>query len=143
MIVPDINLLVYAHNGADPQHDAAKAWWEQSINGSEPIGLPWVVMGGFIRLMTHPRILETPMAVRDATACVRTWMDQESVIVLEPGRRFPKIFLSYLEQLGSAGNLTTDAQIAALAVEKQAEVYSGDRDFARFEGVQWTNPLGE
>ena len=141
MIIPDINLLVYAHNGADPDHLAAKEWWEQSINGSEPIGLPWVVVGGFIRLMPHPRILETPMAVSDATSCVRDWLEQESMILLEPGRRFPMIFFNYLEKLGSAGNLTTDAQIAALAIEKQAAVYSCDGDFVRFEGLQWINPI--
>ena len=82
------------------------------------------------------------MTAQDATHCVRNWIDQESVIILEPGRRFPMIFFSYLEKLGSAGNLTSDAQIAALAVEKQAEVYSCDADFARFEGLQWTNPIG-
>ncbi len=141
MIIPDINLLIYAHNAADPQHQAAKDWWESSVNGRDPVGLPWVVMGGFIRLMTHPRILETPMATSEATQCVRTWLDQDSVIILEPGRRFPTIFFSYLEKLGSAGNLTSDAQIAALAVEKQAEVYSCDADFSRFEGLQWTNPI--
>ena len=143
MIVPDINLLVYAHNAADSEHLAAREWWEQSINGGEPIGLAWVVVGGFIRLMTHPRILENPMAVGDATACVRAWLAEESVILLEPGRRFPMIFFDYLEKLGSAGNLTTAAQIAALALEKQAEVYSCDSDFARFEGIQWTNPLAK
>ena len=141
MIIPDINLLIYAHNASDPQHLPALEWWERSMNGQEPIGLPWVVIGGFIRLMTHPRILETPMKATDATHCVRNWIDQDSVIVLEPGRRFPMIFFSYLEKLGSAGNLTSGAQIAALAVEKQAEVYSCDADFARFGGLQWTNPI--
>ena len=141
MIIPDINLLIYAHNAADPQHLPAKDWWESTINGRNPVGIPWVVMAGFIRLMTHPRILETPMATSDATQCVRNWLEQDSVIILEPGRRFPMIFFSYLEKLGSAGNLSSDAQIAALAVEKQTEVYSCDVDFARFEGLQWTNPL--
>ena len=141
MIIPDINLLIYAHNAADPQHTLAKKWWESSINGSNPIGLPWIVMGGFIRLMTHPRVLENPMKTADATDCVRTWLDQASVIVLEPGKNFPIIFFNFLEDLGSAGNLTTDAHIAALAVEKQGEVHSCDLDFARFKGLNWTNPI--
>ena len=141
MIVPDINLLVYAHNAADPQHSAAKKWWENCINHSEPVGMPWIVMSGFIRIMTHPRILESPMPTTDATACVKTWLNQASVIVLEPGKRFPTIFFNFLEDLGSAGNLTTDAHIAALAVEKQAEVHSGDADFARFSGLSWKNPI--
>ena len=141
MIIPDINLLIYAHHSADPQHAAAKKWWEDCINNSEPVGLPWIVMSGFIRLMTHPRILEKPMPTTDATACVRSWLDQASVITLEPGTRFPNIFFNFLEDLGSAGNLTTDAQIAALAVEKQAEVHSCDSDFARFAGLSWKNPI--
>lgn len=141
MIIPDINLLIYAHNAADPQHTSAKDWWESAINGSHPVGLPWVVVGGFIRIMTHPRVLENPMPVSDATACVRGWLDQDSVISIDPGKRFPAIFLQFLEDLGSAGNLTTDAHIAALAVERQAEVHSCDTDFTRFTGLSWRNPL--
>lgn len=141
MIIPDINLLIYAHNAADPQHALAKAWWESSINGSEPIGLPWIVMGGFIRLMTHPRVLEYPMPITEATGCVRSWLDQPTVIILEPGKKFPLIFFNFLENLGSGGNLTTDAHIAAIAVEKQGDVHSCDSDFARFEGLRWTHPI--
>lgn len=141
MVIPDINLLVYAHNEADPQHAAAKAWWEDTVNGLEPVGIPWIVIGGFIRLMTHPRVLENPMPVKEATACVRSWLDQPSVIPLEPGKRFSDIFLKFLDDLGSAGNLTTDAYIAAMAIEKQAEVHSCDTDFARFAGLNWKNPL--
>ena len=141
MIIPDINLLIYAHNAADPQHAVAKDWWERSINDSEPIGLPWIVMGGFIRLMTHPRVLENPMPIADATACVRSWLSQPCVIILEPGKNFPVIFFNLLEELGTAGNLTTDAHIAAMAVEKQAEVHSCDSDFSRFSGLSWKNPI--
>ena len=141
MIIPDINLLIYAHNAADPQHAPAKEWWESSINGSVPVGLPWIVMGGFIRLMTHSRVLENPMAVTEATDGVRSWLDQSSVIVLEPGKNFPVIFFHFLEELGTGGNLTTDAHIAALAVEKQAEVHSCDADFSRFAGLSWKNPI--
>ncbi len=141
MIIPDINLLIYAHNAADPQHKRAKKWWEGSINHSEIVGIPWIVMSGFIRLMTHPRVLEKPMPTSEATACVRAWLDQASVIILEPGKRFPVLFLSSLEDLGSAGNLTTDAYLAALAIEKQAELHSCDSDFSRFKGLSWKNPI--
>ena len=81
------------------------------------------------------------MPTNEATACVRSWLDQASVIILEPGKSFPVIFFNFLEDLGSAGNLTTDAHIAALAVEKQAEVHSCDSDFARFTGLSWKNPI--
>jgi toxin-antitoxin system PIN domain toxin len=141
MIIPDVNLLVYAYNAADPQHPAARAWWEAAVKGRIPVGLPWVTMGGFIRLMTHPRVLQHPMPVDQAVRRVRQWLEQPNVLTLQPGQRFPGIFFGYLEQLGTAGNLTTDAQLAALAVEHQGELNSCDGDFARFPGLRWRNPL--
>ncbi len=98
-------------------------------------------MGGFIRLMTHPRVLEYPMPITKATDCVQSWVNQSSVIVLEPGQNFPVIFFHFLKELGTAGNMTTEAHIAALAVEKQAEVHSCDADFSRFSGLNWKNPI--
>lgn len=141
MIIPDINLLVYAYNQADPAHPSAKSWWENLLNGNMPVGIPWIVSSGFIRLMTHPRVLARPLATSDAVRHVRTWLEQPAVIVPEPGQRFAGLFLDYLAQLGSAGNLTTDAQLAALAVEHQAELNSNDADFSRFAGLRWRNPL--
>lgn len=141
MIIPDINLLVYAHNDQSPHHAEAKAWWEKLMNGREPVGLPWISMGGFIRLMTNPRVLERPMTVEQATGHVRAWLDQEPVRILHPGERFADLFLNFLLTLGAAGNLTTDAQFAALAVEYQAELHSTDTDFHRFPGLRWRNPL--
>lgn len=141
MIIPDINLLLYAHNRGAPDHEAARDWWEGLMNGDETVGLPWLVAGGFIRLATHPRVLEKPMPVATAVGNVRRWLEQSIVMVPEPGSRFPGLFLGYLEKLGTAGNLTTDAQIAALVVEHQAELHSNDGDFARFDGLRWRNPL--
>ncbi|MCC5842326.1 MAG: type II toxin-antitoxin system VapC family toxin [Opitutales bacterium] len=141
MILPDVNLLVYAYNAADPQHKAARIWWERCLNGSRPVGLPWVVAAGFIRLMTHPRVLREPMATAAAVDHVRSWLDQPCVLVMEPGKRFPDRFLSFLTDLGTAANLTTDAYLAALAIEHQAELHSCDTDFFRFEGLRWRNPL--
>lgn len=142
MILPDINLLVYAYNTGSPQHLKARGWWEDSMNGLTPVALPWVVLGGFIRLTTHPRILSEPMPVHKAVCCVREWLAQPVTVVIEPGKRFHDLFLGYLIKLGTAGNLTTDAQLAALAVEHQAELQSNDADFTRFEGLRWRNPLG-
>ncbi len=141
MIIPDVNLLVYAFNRSDPQHKAAKTWWEETLNGDTPVGLPWIVSAGFIRVMTHPRVLLEPMAAGDAARHVRAWLLQPCVVVTEPGRKFEGLFLGYLERLGAAGNLTTDAQLAALTVENQAELHSADADFSRFEGLRWRNPL--
>jgi toxin-antitoxin system PIN domain toxin len=141
MIVPDINLLVYAYHADDPRHAAARKWWEDLLNHSEPVGLSWMAVSGFLRLMTHPRVLAEPMSVARATQHVRSWLDAPPVLVLSPGTRFAGIFLGYLDTLGSAGNLTTDAHLAALAVEHQAELHSCDLDFARFDGLRWRNPL--
>jgi uncharacterized protein len=141
MIVPDVNLLVYAHNARAPQHAKARSWWEGCVNGSRPVALAWIVIGGFLRLMTHPRVLAMPMAVGDATARVREWLRQPPVILLHPGDRFSALYLDYLEALGAGGNLVTDAHLAALAVENQAELHSNDSDFARFTGLRWKNPL--
>jgi toxin-antitoxin system PIN domain toxin len=141
MIIPDINLLVYAHNDQTPRHVQAKAWWEGLLNGREPVGLPWIAVGGYIRLMTNPRVLERPMKVDQVVEQVRAWLDQEPVRILHPGERFGDLFLDFLSALGTAGNLTTDAQLAALAVEHQAELHSTDTDFHRFPGLRWRNPL--
>lgn len=141
MILPDINLLIYAYNQADIHHQDARNWWESLLNGTEPVAIPWMVSTGFIRLMTHPRVLEMPMAADHAVACVRSWMERPCVIIIEPGLKFADIFFACIDSAGTAGNLTTDAYIAALAIEHQAEIHSNDSDFDRFSGLRWSNPL--
>lgn len=141
MIIPDINLLIYAHNDQAPHHEKAKAWWEGLMNGKVPVGLPWISISGFIRLMTHPRVLSKPLDVETAIKHVRSWLECSSVRILHPGASFERLFLDYLLALGTAGNLTTDAQLAALAVEHQGELHSVDSDFHRFTGLRWRNPL--
>jgi toxin-antitoxin system PIN domain toxin len=141
MIIPDINLLVYAYNTEDPSHTRARAWWEELLNGPDPVGLPWVTISGFLRLVTHPRVFVDPMSVSQATEHVRSWLDLPSVMTVESGKKFSGIFLSLLDESGTAGNLTTDAYLAALAKEHQAELHSNDSDFSRFKGLRWRNPL--
>lgn len=141
MIIPDVNLLIYAHNDRAPHHAKARRWWEDLLNGKTPVGLPWITIGGFIRLMTHPKILAKPLDVPSTIDHVRAWLAQPPVRIVQPGTKFEQLFLDYLAQLGTAGNLTTDAQLAAIAVEHQAELHSNDTDFARFRGLRWLNPL--
>lgn len=141
MIIPDINLLIYAYNDRASQHAAAKAWWEDLLNGKTPVGLTWLAISGFIRLMTHPRVLADPMSVVEVTTIVRSWLVQAPVRILQPGSKFQEIFLRQIEQVGTAGNLTTDAHFAALAIEYQAELHSNDADFNRFTGLRWVDPL--
>ena len=141
MIVPDVNLLVYAYNLDARDHVAARRWWEGLLSSTEGVRLPWAVSCGFIRLMTHPAVLERPLAPERAVAHVRSWFDRTNVGTLDPGARHLEVLGRLLGDLGVAGNLTTDAHIAALAIEHQCEVHSNDADFARFSGLRWSNPL--
>ena len=141
MIFADINLLVHAYNRESPRHTGARDWWEDRLNGTEPVGLAWVVMLGFIRLTTNRQILTHPWSASDACATVRLWLERPVVTALQPGDRHAEILFGLLAAVGTAGNLTTDAHLAALAIEHQAELHSTDTDFARFKGLRWVNPL--
>ena len=141
MIVPDVNLLVHAYNSESPRHAAARAWWERLLNGTKPVGLPWTVILGFIRLTTNRQIVAHPLTATAACAHARAWLGQPYVNIAHPGDRHAEILFGLLERLGTAGNLTTDAHVAAVAIEHQAELHSTDTDFARFAGLRWTNPL--
>ena len=140
MIVPDVNLLVHAYNSESRVHRAARAWWEGLLNGTQPVGLSWVTVLGFIRLTTHRQILANPLTVSAACAHARTWLARPCVAILHPGNRHADVLFGLLEHLGSAGNLTTDAHLATLCIEHQAELHSTDADFARFPGLRWKNP---
>lgn len=142
MIVPDINLLVYAHDSEFPRHGEVRDWWEELMNGSDSVGLAWVAMLGFIRITTNSKILDNPMEPAIACEHVRSWLGRPQSIVIHPGDRHAEVLFQLLGQAGSAGNLTTDAHLAALAIEHQAELHSADADMARFPGLRWVNPLG-
>ncbi|MGH9722895.1 MAG: TA system VapC family ribonuclease toxin, partial [Bryobacteraceae bacterium] len=122
-------------------HSSAKSWWEACLSGPETVAIPWVVSLGFVRLVTNPRIFLNPIPVQEATHEVRLWLEQPQVQILQPGPRHATIVLGYLDKVGAGGNLTTDAHLAALAVEYQAALYTSDVDFSRFAGLRWINPL--
>lgn len=141
MIVPDVNLIVHAYNAGSPLHAGARAWWEESLSEPSPVGIAWAVALGFVRIATHPRILTNPLPVSTACAHVESWLAQPQVSLLHPGERHAATLFELLRRLGTAGNLTTDAHLAALAIEHQAELCSTDADFTRFAGLKWRNPL--
>ena len=143
MIVPDVNLLVYAHNESSRFHTEASRWWEAGLNGDKSVLLPHICINGFIRLMTHPKILEEPLRVGDTLEMVDVWLESECVSLLGPGERHYSFYKKALLNVGIGGKLTTDAYIAAMAMENQATVYSNDNDFGRFVGLKWENPLVE
>jgi toxin-antitoxin system PIN domain toxin len=141
MIVPDVNLLVYAYNSGAPHHVTARRWWEDTLSRKAPVGLPWVVALGFVRLVTHPRVLAPPLPPEVAIGHVRSWLARPGVRHLEPGPRHLDLLAELVRAAGVAGSLTTDAHLAALAIEHQCELHSNDADFARFPGLRWHNPL--
>lgn len=141
MIIPDLNLVVYAHHSDAPLHAEARQWWEELLNGSESVGIPWAVTCGFVRLMTHPRVLNHPMTVEQAMDSVDAWFETRPVVAVDPGARHLSLLRENLRQARVGGNLVTDAHLAAIAIELQAELHSNDSDFARFSGLKWRNPL--
>ena len=141
MIVVDLNLLLYAANRDAPHHDAARTWWEGALSGDETVGLGGSVVLGFVRIATNPRILPKPLEPAQAFALVDEWLAQPNVVLIEPTERHWGIVKDLLEPLGAAGNLTTDAHLAALAIERGAKLCSTDRDFGRFPHLRWIDPL--
>ncbi|MHB8450494.1 MAG: TA system VapC family ribonuclease toxin [Mycobacteriales bacterium] len=141
MILVAVNLLLYAVVTGFPQHAKARTWWESALNGATEVGLAAPAVFGFLRLATNPRVLTSPLAVADAVDYVRQWLARPHVHFLVPGPKHLEIALGLLQDLGTAGNLTTDVQLAALAIEHQAVVHSVDSDFARFPQVRQVNLL--
>ncbi len=141
MIIPDVNVLLYAEIDAFPQHERAKAWWEEVLNSDAPVGIAPVCLFGFLRLVTSRKVFREPLGVEEAIGRVQRWFEQPNVASLVPGSQHMTVAFRLLKQVGTGGNLTTDVQIAAHAIEHNAEVYSNDGDFGRFEGLRWVNPF--
>lgn len=141
MIIPDLNLLLYAVFDGFPDHGRARAWWEGVLSGREPIGLVGPVLFGFLRLATSRRVFVHPMTLGQAVAQVEAWLSRANVEYLpDNGRQF-QIALDLIREVGATGNLTTDAQIAAHSLVVRGTVYSHDTDFARFSRVSRVDPL--
>lgn len=141
MIIPDLNLLIYAYDSSSPNHAKAKEWWVRALSRTETVGISWVVILGFIRIWTSPRVFANPMTVDQACAHVEKWFTRPMVKVLNPGPRHAEILFRWLREEGRGGNLTTDAHLAALAMEFSATLHSNDSDFLRFSDLKWLNPI--
>jgi toxin-antitoxin system PIN domain toxin len=141
VIIPDLNLLLYAYDTESPHHAEAVDWWQICLSSSTAVGLPGVVLFGFMRLSTSLYAYRMPMTPKVAAKHIQSWLEQPCAQVIEPGRRHIHHVLELLVQIGTAGNLVTDAQIAALAIEYDAVIHTADTDFLRFPGVRWWNPL--
>jgi uncharacterized protein len=139
--IVDVNVLLYAVNEDAPSHAAARDWWEKTVVAQEPVGLAWIVILAFLRIVTNPRIMPRPLRADQAVSLVDEWLSLPGVCLVEPGERHWEIFRELLADLGTAANLTTDAHLAAIAIENGARLYSTDNDFARFRSLRWVNPV--
>ncbi len=143
MIVLDVNLLLYAYDRTTPEHAKARAWVEEVFSGQEPVGLPWQTISAFVRIMTHPAVPGERLSIRSAVAIADQWLKLPNVRALAPTERHWALFQEMLVKGDAPGRLTTDAALAALAIEHAGVLYTNDRDFARFPGLRWMNPLQE
>ncbi len=141
MILVDVNIPIHAVNTDSPHHERLCAWWDAQLSGVRPVALPWAVVFGFVRITTNPRILARPLAVDDALEYVDSWFRQPCVRSLDPLDGHWDLTASLLRKAGTAANLTTDAHLAALAIQHGCELCSTDADFARFPGLRWRNLL--
>ena len=141
MILLDVNLLIYAVNESAPLHRKAKLWLQEVLSGTQTVAFSWSVILAFLRLTTRPGLFRDPLSVEAAFEVIESWLDQPNVTTVHPGPRHLRVLRDLLLPLGSGGNLASDAHLAALALEHQAELCSSDSDFARFPQLRWTNPL--
>lgn len=141
MKIIDLNILLYAINPSFKQHSAIHKWWINTLNDDEPIGLPWIVLSGFMRISTNPRIFPQPLSVTAALNKIETWIKHPNIIVIQESKDHWRILRELLENTGTAGNLTTDAHLASLAIGHGALMISCDNDFSRFKTLRWMNPL--
>jgi uncharacterized protein len=141
MILLDANLLIYAVNEDAPFNRKAKSWLESAISGPDTVGFSWIVLLAFLRLTTRPGLFRNPLPIETSLDLVASWLDQPSSTVVHAGPRHLRILRELLLPIGTGGNLTSDAHLAALAIEHGAELCSSDSDFARFPGLKWRNPL--
>jgi toxin-antitoxin system PIN domain toxin len=143
MKIVDTNLLVYAYVPALPQHAPARLWFERTLTEDESVGLAWVSVLGFVRVVTNPRIFRVPLLMERAVSVVEEWFQQQAVEVILPTPRHWTTLRDMLTTGKAAGSLATDAHLATLAIEHGATVYTTDRDFLRFPGIRVVNPIAK
>ena len=141
MIVFDVNVLLYAYSPAPPEHDRARECLEDAFSGNELVGLPWQTISAFIRILTHPGLPGVRRPVKEILEIVQSWIEQPNVRILSPGERHWPLFRQMLLEGQARGPMTSDAQLAALTIESGGVLYTTDRDFTRFPGLGWHNPL--
>lgn len=140
MILPDANVLLYAVNSAAPQHRQALVAMERAYETARGVGHAWNVLLAFLRISTRRGIFPRPLSVDDSLEAVKTWIEHPAAQIVDTGERHLEILATLLRSAGTAGNLTSDAHLAALAIEHDATLLTFDRDFARFPDLKWKLP---
>ena len=141
MKIVDLNVLLYVVNQDAPHHEQVVAWWEGALNGDETIGLAWSVVTGFLRVSTHRRVFPRPLSAEDAVLQIDDWLALDVISLVTETRDHWRVLRVLLAETGVAGNLVTDAHLAALAMTRGATLASCDADFGRFPGLRWENPV--
>jgi toxin-antitoxin system PIN domain toxin len=143
VILLDANLLIYAVDADAPQHAKARRWLEKVLSGEETVGLPWIVVLAFLRVTTRAGVLRRQLSAEQAVGFIDEWLAQPYVELVTPEAGHWPLLKKLLNEVGAAGNLTSDAHLAALAIEGGWELASTDHDFRRFAGLRLVNPLSD
>jgi toxin-antitoxin system PIN domain toxin len=141
MILIDVNVLVYAHREDAPDHNAYRSWLEEQINNNRSYGFSDLVLSGFLRVVTHPRVFNPPSDLAVALAFTQIIRSQPNAVPITPGSRHWEIYTGLCASVRVKGNLIPDAFLAALAIESGSEWITTDRDYSRFPGLKWSHPL--
>ena len=141
MILIDANLLLYAYHPKAEQHEKSRAWLEAVLSGPDLVRFTWLTLWAFLRIATNSRVFERPLSPSEAAAAISTWLGQPVAGILDPGERHWDILRGLLRDGQTVGPLMMDAVLAAIGIEHGATLCTTDRDFSRFSGLKWTNPL--
>ena len=141
-MILDVNILIYATDSTSPHHEPAREWLASALTGDRRVGIPWQTVGAFVRIVTHPRAMRRPLTLTEAWAAVYSWFAVPVVWVPAAGERTVRILERLMLDHHLTSSMTTDAQLAALAIEHGVAVVSADTDFARFPDLTWINPIG-
>lgn len=141
MTILDANILLYAYDQQSAGHERVREWLEGALSGRDSVGLPWVSIWAFVRIATNPRLSEWPLRAEEAMSIIGKLRAHPSVVLVNPGRRHERLLLEQMQSAGVRGRETTDAALAALAIELGATLVSTDLGFRRFPELRWLNPL--
>jgi toxin-antitoxin system PIN domain toxin len=141
VILVDANLLIYAYGHSFSQHERARTWLDERLNGTAPVGLPWPSLLAFVRITSDPRVFGRPRSVSEAWRQVESWLDCQAGWIPQPTERHREILGGLLASTATSSRLVPDAHVAALAIEHGLTLCSTDGDFARFNGLRWENPI--